>query len=510
MARYKHIDTGPRLLPVDLARQLRPGTFEHALDHLIDHELDLSHFDARFSNDSSGAPAYPPAVLLKIVLFAYAQGILGSRPIARACQEQVIFIALCGDTAPHFTTIARFVAHLGDDIAVVFGAVLAICQRQGLIGGALFAVDGVKLPSNASKHRSGTRTEFERQATKLEAQARRLLAEHRTLDDDVPVESVDAERARRRVERLRKDAGELRAWLAAHPEDRKGVNGKPVKSNRTDNDSAKMATDKGVIQGYTAVAAVDERHQIIVGAAAHGTGAEQALLVPMLEAVDAWRTPSTVITADAGYYSRDNLVQLHARGIEAVIADNQLRKRDERFATQPRHRLKPDPLYDKQGGSPRKSHPKYTPADFIYDPVRDTLTCPAGKQLYHHGRACTIGGRPAMRFQGARRDCLPCDQRERCLRTPDVTATRQVALLGSKPLDHATRLSRLMRERIDSPQGRALYDRRFPTVEPVFGNIRHNKGLNRFNLRGRHKVNGQWLLYCLVHNIEKLANLRAT
>ena len=74
MARYKHIDTSPRLLPVDLARQLLPGTFEHALNHLLDHEIDRSCFDARFCNDATGATAYPPAMLLKVVLFAYSQG----------------------------------------------------------------------------------------------------------------------------------------------------------------------------------------------------------------------------------------------------------------------------------------------------------------------------------------------------------------------------------------------------------------------------------------------------
>jgi len=65
----------PKFLQVDLSRQLRPGTFEHALNHLLDHEIDLSNFDARFCNDDTGAAAYPPAMLLKVVLFAYSQGI---------------------------------------------------------------------------------------------------------------------------------------------------------------------------------------------------------------------------------------------------------------------------------------------------------------------------------------------------------------------------------------------------------------------------------------------------
>ncbi|MBU1424710.1 MAG: hypothetical protein KKH12_02230 [Gammaproteobacteria bacterium] len=75
MARYKHIDTSPRFLAVNLQRQLLPGTFEHALNHLLDHGLDLTGFDARFSNDETGAAAYPPTMLLKVILFAYSQNV---------------------------------------------------------------------------------------------------------------------------------------------------------------------------------------------------------------------------------------------------------------------------------------------------------------------------------------------------------------------------------------------------------------------------------------------------
>jgi len=155
MARYKHIDTSPRFIPVDLEQQLLPGTFEHALNYLIDHQLDLSGFDARYKNDLTGASAYPPSMLLKVVLFAYSRGIVRSREIERACREQVTFIALSGDSAPHFTTIAAFVSTLSDEIKPLFKEVLLICDRQGLIGREMFAIDGVKLPSNASKGKSG-------------------------------------------------------------------------------------------------------------------------------------------------------------------------------------------------------------------------------------------------------------------------------------------------------------------------------------------------------------------
>ena len=164
MARYKTIDTSPRFLAVDLEAQLLPGTFEHALNHLLDHEIDLSAFDARFNNDDTGASAYPPAMLLKVVLLAYSRGIVSSRAIERACREHVTFIALSGDTCPHFTTIAGFISGLADLIGKVFQQVLLVCDAQGLIGREMFAIDGVKLPSNASKERSGTRADFQHQA----------------------------------------------------------------------------------------------------------------------------------------------------------------------------------------------------------------------------------------------------------------------------------------------------------------------------------------------------------
>jgi transposase len=88
MARYKPIDTSPRFIAVDLERQLVPGTFEHALNYLVDHQLDLSGFDRRYKNDLTGASAYPPAMLLKVVLFAYSRGIVSSREIERACRER--------------------------------------------------------------------------------------------------------------------------------------------------------------------------------------------------------------------------------------------------------------------------------------------------------------------------------------------------------------------------------------------------------------------------------------
>src|ERR1700709_1492267 len=116
MARYKPIERGGMLIAVMLHEQIQPGTFEFALDRLVDHELDLSALDARFNNDEVGASAYDPRVMLKIVLLAYSRGLISSRKIAQACEQNILFMALSGDAQPSYTHIAKFVRELGGQV----------------------------------------------------------------------------------------------------------------------------------------------------------------------------------------------------------------------------------------------------------------------------------------------------------------------------------------------------------------------------------------------------------
>lgn len=501
MARYRHVDLSPRLLPVDLESQLVPGTFAHAVHHLVD-DLDLSAFDAHFHNDDNGAPAHSPSMVLKVVLLAYSQGLVSSRRIERACRDNVLFIAISGDAKPHFTTIADFISRSREAITSVFGQVLSVLSGEGLIGRTMFAIDGVKLPSKASKHRSGTRAQFLAQALKMEKATRTMLDRHQENDAGSGESQAEA-KALERVERMKHDAAQIRQWLKDNPNDRKGKRGTVRQSNRTDNESAKMATDKGVIQGYCGVAVVDAAHQVIVEASAHGTGAEQELFLPIIDACAKQRTPNTLITADAGYHSEANLAGLAERGIDALIADNQMRKRDERFADRAKHTQKPNPLHDKSKQT--KKPALFGNGRFEIAEDKSHATCPAGKFLPRNGKAYTLGDYTAIKFKGAPATCKPCPLRAQCLRKPETTPSRQVAVLTRIPKDTHTQR---MRERIDSPKGREQYGRRFATVEPVFGNVRHNKGLDRFTLRGQTKVDGQWKLFALVHNIEKLMNYR--
>ena len=133
-------------------------------------------------------------------------------------------MALCGVTAPHFTTIAHLVSSLRDDIAEVFASVLAVCDGQGLIRQDMLAIDNVKLPSNASKHRSGTRAELTQRAEKLEQAAQTMPELHRETDA-LEREPDLAANTTARIARMTKDAHQLREWIATHQEDRRGPTG---------------------------------------------------------------------------------------------------------------------------------------------------------------------------------------------------------------------------------------------------------------------------------------------
>ena len=170
------------MVVINFKEQLQPGTFEFTLHHLIDNHIDLSVFYEKYKNDAGGRSAYDPAILLKIILFAYSKGITSSREIQWQCEHNIIFKALSCDSVPHFTGIADFVSSQPQAIESVFEQVLLVCDQQGLLGNKLFAIDGCKMSSNAAKEHSGTLGELSQKRTKLRKKIRQCLKEHKKLD----------------------------------------------------------------------------------------------------------------------------------------------------------------------------------------------------------------------------------------------------------------------------------------------------------------------------------------
>ena len=175
-------------------------------------------------------------------------------------------MALASNTHPHFTTIADFIATMDVEAIKLFQKVLLTCDEMGLIGKEMFAIDGCKLPSNAAKEWSGTRKDFKKKAAKLEHAIEKMVGKHRQSDHRNLDETLQKREAKQ-VKTMQKHLAKIHNWLA-ESEDKIGKSGKPIKSNVTDNESAKMKTSRGIIQGYNGVTTVDSKHQVIVHAEA--------------------------------------------------------------------------------------------------------------------------------------------------------------------------------------------------------------------------------------------------
>ena len=513
MARYKPYDVNQvTLIPVSFPDQIVPGSFEYALNEIVDEHIDMRPFEARYQNDETGCLAYDPAILLKIVLFGYYKGIISSRKLAEACQRNVQFKALTADTQPHFTTIADFVASMDKEISAVFGDVLVYADALGLIGKDTFAIDGCKLPSNASKEWSGTHEELRKKQQKYEVAAKKIVARHRDRDSKESVSSM-VEQDQKKLLTYKRKIERIKTFLKSRTQNL-GPSGNERKSNITDPHSAKMSTGHGVIQGYNGVAVVDEKHQIIVNAQAHGEGQEAHLLQPMLEgtreelkaakiAQDIFQ--KTKLIADAGYHSNVSVSYTQQHGIDAYIADRSHRRRDPAFADYDRYKVRFRKEKRRYYGMDVQ---RFTAKDFIYDEKDRSCRCPAGNRLYGNGTNIKIHGFIAMKFRGAKSVCGPCLLRERCLKTPETTETKQMTIfIGRAEANKDSPIER-MRRKFDTLFGRFIYNKRIAIVEPVFANLK-NKGMSKFTLRGKTKVNTQWQLFSLVHNIEKIAHVGA-
>jgi transposase len=509
MPRYKEANYAQgQFIPVQFEHQILPGSFEHALSYVVDHKLDLTSFHALHKNDMTGAPAYDPRVMLKIVLAAYARGIISSREMSFACQQNVVFMALSANSRPHFTTLAQFVRDMGPVIQGLFVDVLLYCDELGLIGREMFAVDGCKISSNASKEWSGTREDFEKKKSKFAKLVETLVAKHRAADEGKGSLPEDVRKKEEQaIQALEQKIATLDQWLKTQPE-KLGSSGAPIKSHLYDNESAKMVSSHGVIQGYNGVAAVDAKHQVVVAAEAFGDGSESKLLEPMVNAMEQTfrdlgdkESPlaSAPILADSGFHSEASVKMLETKKLNGYVADKNMRRRDPAFETADRHEKKIPGIQ----GLPSKRR-FFRPYDFVFN-ERGKLVCPAGRELsVGDPHFETPNGFYGVGYKAKITDCRECTLRAQCLQNPD-TKFRQVYKFEGRhiPPEKETATRRMI-QKIDSAMGRFLYSRRMGMIEPVFGNVRYALGLDRFTLRGKGKVNIQWKLFNIVHNLHKI------
>src|SRR6478735_4451418 len=443
------------LMPPDVREWLPP---RHLAWFVIDAvaEMDLDAFYAAYRVDGRSRPPYDPAMMVALLLYAYARGIRSSRVIERACQEDVAFRVLAAQQRPDHATIARFVERHEAASAGLFGEVLTLCARSGLAQVGVIAVDGTKVAANASRNEN---VDYEQLAREIVEEAKAVDAAEDELygearGDELPAEfataqgrrgwlreakqRLEAERAanpqpvpRSRPKRLKEAKRRLEEELFAETRANRAYKayrargrmkdgrrfGRPPdpyqppatpegRINVTDPDSRVVKGLRGFLQGYNAQAVTNE-HQVVLAAEIETVGADFGHLEPMLDAAQrelhaagVTDTPE-VLLADAGYWHGEQMQRIVDRGIQVLIPPDTSRRRTTR-----------------------------------------------------------------RNWDGGRYD--------------------------------------EMREVLASERGNELYRKRQPMIEPVFAQVKFNRGLDRFRRRGRGAVRAEWRLITATHNLLKL------
>jgi transposase len=461
-----HQDQG-LLFPPHL-RDCLPDDHQALIINDVVETLDLSRLYRKVS--SEGHPAYHPLMMLKVLIYAYANGIFSSRKIQAALQESIAFIYLAAWQKPDFRTISDFRQRNLAEFQELFNQVVDICKRLGMIALGHLAIDGSKFKANAADSRTYDQKRVQKAIQELLQQAEQEdQREDRLYGSDHSGSEVP-ETIRKQKDRLEK-LQQIKKEL-----DQSGRQ----KINATDRDAVFMKNGGRIRTSYNSQIAVDE-NQIIVAARVTSDPGDTDQLLPLVEQVEERLGPLDKLSADSGYSQGETLQALADKKIDAHI---------------------PDANY--QGclrGKTEAPGPGLFPRScFQRDEQHDCFICPLGQKLTFAYLQKVKGKKPLRLYRC--RSFQDCPQRDRC------TESRQGRSLTLNPFDHQFQA---MRTKLDSPHGRRIYGRRKTMVEPVFGQIKTALGFCQCHLRGLLKVGGEFALICIAHNLRKIINkLRST
>lgn len=327
------------LMPVSMREWLPGGHLAYFISDLVDH-LDLSAIMNRYEEEK-GYPPYHPAMMVKVLLYAYCIGVPSSRKIAKRLEEDIAFRVLAANNTPDFRTISDFRKDHLKALAALFVQVLKLCQRSGLVKLGHVAVDGTKIKANASKHKAMSYKRMKEEEARLEAEVQDLLQKAQVVDeeedhtygknkrgDELPKELAFRESRLKKIREARA-ALEAEARLEADQGKEKatGVPEDKAQRNFTDPQSHIMPLSGGkqFEQAYNAQAAVDSANQIIVAAEVTDQPSDKGQATPMMGQVkDNTGALPREISADAGYFSSDEVTKLTTAGIDVYMPPDKM------------------------------------------------------------------------------------------------------------------------------------------------------------------------------------------
>ena len=459
-------------------------------------ELDLEEIHAVYrQKDPRGEKAYEPRMMVVLLLYAYCVGLPSSRKIEKACWEDAAFRVLTGNQQPDHSRISDFRRRHLDALAGLFIQVLRLCQKAGLVSLGTVALDGTKVKANASKHKAMSHERMLKSERQLEAEMRALLRKAEIIDaqedgqygkgnrgDELPVE---LQRRSSRLEWIRKAKAELEAEAAAANarQSQEQAEAAELEAAQTDGGGDAQLSRRAARRARGARKRVDDAQKLAIETA-EAAGLESPVFTATLDAV---AMPQRQLPRDPSGKPKPQAQRNFTDPGSHILkgADGWIQGYNCQAAVDGDRQVIVAIGVSNQ------------PSDAVHLlPMLERIQANTGElpnALIADAGYCSTANLEACEEKGL--NAYISTSRQQHGQRPSPSRGRP-----RKDLDARGRMERKLR----SKAGQAIYALRKTVVEPVFGQIKGARGLDRFRLRGLEKVNGEWALMATTHNILKL------
>jgi len=459
-------------------------------------ELDLEEIHAFYrQKDPRGEKAYEPRMMVVLLLYAYCVGLPSSRKIEKACWEDAAFRVLTGNQQPDHSRVSDFRRRHLDALAGLFIQVLRLCQKAGLVSLGTVALDGTKVKANASKHKAMSHERMLKSERQLEAEMRALLRKAEIIDaqedgqygkgnrgDELPVE---LQRRSSRLEWIRKAKAELEAEAAAAKarQRQEQAEAAELEAAETEGSGDAQLSRRAARRARGARKLVDDAQKLAI-ATAEAAGLESPVFTAELDAV---AMPQRQLPSDTSGNPKPQAQRNFTDSDSHILkgADGWIQGYNCQAAVDGDHQVIVAIGVSNQ------------PNDAVHLlPMLERIQANTGElpnALIADAGYCSTANLEACEEKGL--NAYVSTSRQQHGQRPRPSRGRP-----PKDLDARGRMERKLR----SKAGQAIYALRKTVVEPVFGQIKGARGLDRFRLRGLEKVNGEWSLMATTHNILKL------
>ncbi|RZS94528.1 IS1182 family transposase [Cecembia calidifontis] len=491
----------PELFPANIFDKI-PDNHPARLVDTVVNSLDISDIIKRYKG--GGTSAYHPRMMIKVLFYSYLSNVYSCRKIAKALNENIHFMFISGNSTPDFRTINDFRGKiLKDSIKTLFAEVVKMLVEMGYVSLDVQYIDGTKIEAKSNKYTFVWRKTVEKHKERLEGKIKSVLSdiEESILSDNQEVnqeelpKKIDSEELRERLSAINKKlkepskkiAKELQKLQEEHlPKLEKyekdlEILGDRNSYSKTDHDATFMRMKEDHMKNGQLKPAynpqISTENQFITHATIHQTAGDTTTLKSHLDSFEkSYSKQSKEIVADAGYGSEENYEMLEKKGVDAYVKYNY-------FHMEQKKKTKNNP---------------FLPQNLFYNAAQDFYVCPMGQRMENvgQGKRTSSNGYVSQVTYYQAKNCEGCPLRAQCHK---ATGNRRIEV------NHRLNfLKQQAKEKLMNKKGLEHRSKRPIEAEAAFGQLKSNNKFNRFTLTGLEKVELEFLLMAIGHNLRKM------